>query len=165
VRLGSDVGEVGSGVLHLKNGAEVAFDLLVWATGAAAPSLFRTAGLETDDRGFLLVDGTLRSISDPAVFAAGDAGTLRQFPRTPKSGVYAVREGPVLSHNLAVAVTDGPSRDYRHFRPQTRSLVLVNTGDGRALLSYGAVALTAKWALNLKDWIDRRFMRRFQRLA
>jgi selenide,water dikinase len=165
VRVESDVGEVRSGVVRLKNGAEIEFDLLVWATGAAASSLFRTAGLETDDRGFLLVDDSLRSVSDPAVFAAGDAATLRQFPGTPKSGVYAVREGPVLSHNLALALSNGESQDYRHFRPQTRSLVLVNTGDGRALISYGAVALTARWAMVLKDWIDRRFMGRFHRLG
>jgi selenide, water dikinase len=165
VRLESDVGEVGSGVVRLKNGVEIQFDLLVWATGATASTLFRTAGLETDDRGFLLVDDTLRSVSDPAVFAAGDAATLRQFPGIPKSGVYAVRQGPVLSHNLMLALTHGPSRDYRHFRTQSRSLVLVNTGDGRALLSYGAVAVRARWAMRLKDWIDRRFMDRFHRLA
>jgi hypothetical protein len=64
-----------------------------------------------------------------------------------------------------LALTHGQSRDYRHFRPQSRSLVLVNTGDGRALLSYGAVAVRARWAMNLKDWIDRRFMDRFHRLA
>jgi selenide,water dikinase len=164
VRLGSEVTEVRSGLVRLKSGADLAFDLLVWATGAEAPALFREAGLETDGRGFLLVDETLRSISDPAVFAAGDAATLRRFPGTPKSGVYAVREGPVLTHNLGVALADGLSRDYRHFRPQTRSLVLVNTGDGRALLSYGALALRARWAMGVKDWIDRRFMGRFQRL-
>lgn len=165
VRLGAEVGKVGSGVVRLMSGADLQFDLLVWATGASAPSLFRAAGLETDASGFLLVDETLRSLSDPAVFAAGDSATLHRFPGTPKSGVYAVREGPVLSHNLGAALPGGRGREHRSFRPQPRSLVLVNTGDGRALLSYGAVALTTRWAMGLKDWIDRRFMRRFQRLG
>jgi selenide,water dikinase len=163
VHLGSEVAEIGSGVVRLQSGAGLEFNVLVWATGAAAPSLFGDAGLETDGRGFLLVDETLRSVSEPGIFAAGDAATLRRYPGTPKSGVYAVREGPVLSHNLGVALTKGSNRAYRSFRPQPRSLMLVNTGDGRALLSYGRVALIARWALRLKDRIDRRFMARFQR--
>jgi selenide,water dikinase len=54
---------------------------------------------------------------------------------------------------------------FRRYRPQPRSLVLINTGDGRAILSYGSIALTGRWVMRLKDRIDRRFMRRFQRLA
>ncbi|MGH3994274.1 MAG: hypothetical protein ACRDSN_17665, partial [Pseudonocardiaceae bacterium] len=118
----------------------------------------------TDSRGFLLVDETLRSVSHPSVFAAGDAASLRKHPDTPKSGVYAVRQGPFLRDNLATAL-GGNAKGYRRYRPQTRSLVLLNTGDGRAILSYGAAALTSRWAMALKDRIDRRFMRRFQMIG
>ena len=30
----------------------------------------------------------------------GDCGHLVEFPRTPKAGVYAVRQGPVLAQNI-----------------------------------------------------------------
>jgi selenide, water dikinase len=165
VLLGVEGKEFGARALRLSDGIDLPYDTLVWATGADAPALFRASGLETDHAGFLLVDSTLQSVSDPAIFAAGDAATLRWFPATPKSGVYAVRQGPTLGRNLGVALTGGDGERFQHYRPQPRSLVLINTGDGRAILSYGSVAVTGRWVMRLKDRIDRRFMQRFQRLA
>jgi len=159
------VEEVGTRTVRLSGGTELPYDTVVWATGASAPEIFRASGLETDHAGFLLVDSTLRSVTDPAIFAAGDAATLRRFPATPKSGVYAVRQGPILARNLVLALAGGASERYQSYRPQPRSLVLINTGDGRAILSYGSIALTGRWVMRLKDRIDRGFMRRFQRLA
>jgi selenide, water dikinase len=165
VVLGMRAEEVGTRTVRLSGGTDLPYDTVIWATGASAPGIFRASGLETDQAGFLLVDSTLRSVTDSAIFAAGDAATLRPFPATPKSGVYAVRQGPILARNLGLALTGGGSERFRRYRPQPRSLVLINTGDGRAILSYGSIALTARWVMRLKDRIDRRFMRRFQRLA
>ena len=165
VVLGMEVEEVGTRAVRLSAGTDLSYDTLVWATGASAPEIFRASGLETDHAGFLLVDSTLRSVTDSAIFAAGDAATLRPFPATPKSGVYAVRQGPILTRNLGLALTGAGSERFRRYRPQPRSLVLINTGDGRAILSYGSVALTGRWVMRLKDRIDRGFMRRFQQLA
>jgi pyridine nucleotide-disulfide oxidoreductase family protein len=160
VFLGRPVAEVTAGAVRLSDGTDLAYDVAVSATGAAAPALFRQSGLETDTAGFLLVDDTLRS-GDSAIFAAGDAASLRRFPETPKSGVYAVRQGPVLARNLKLALTGAGPERFRRYRPQPRSLVLINTGDGKAILSYGAIAITARWVMRLKDRIDRGFMRRF----
>jgi selenide,water dikinase len=163
--LGVRAEEAGTRTVRLSGGRDLPCDAVVWATGASAPGIFRASGLATDHAGFLLVDSTLRSVTDSAIFAAGDAATLRPFPATPKSGVYAVRQGPILARNLSLALTGGSSERFRRYRPQSRSLVLINTGDGRAILSYGSIALTARWVMRLKDRIDRGFMRRFQRLA
>jgi selenide,water dikinase len=164
VVLGMQVEEVGARAVRLSAGTDLSYDILVWATGARAPEIFRASGLETDHVGFLVVDSTLRSVADSAIFAAGDAASLRPFPATPKSGVYAVRQGPILARNLGLALT-GANERFQHYRPQPRSLVLINTGDGRAILSYGSLAFTGRWVMRLKDRIDRGFMRRFQRLA
>ncbi|HEX5387052.1 MAG TPA: FAD-dependent oxidoreductase [Gemmatimonadales bacterium] len=163
LKLGAQVHAVDGRGATLADGSTVPMHLLVWAAGAGPSDLLRASALETDARGFLLVDDRLRSLSDPRIFAAGDAATLAAYPATPKAGVYAVREGPVLRDNLAAACHGrDPSRSYS---PQHRFLALFNTGDGRAILSYGPLALRARWAMRLKDRIDRRFMRRFQRLA
>ena len=69
-----------------------------------------------------------------------------------------MRQGPVLDHNLRAAARGEPLRT---FRPQTRFLSLLNTGDGRAILSYGRFAARGRWAWRLKDWIDRRFVAQF----
>ena len=122
----------------------------------------RASGLPTEPRGFLWIEDTLRSVADPRVFAVGDCGTFTQFPAIAKSGVYAVREAPILWHNLLAAARGQPLMSYR---PQRSFLSILNTADGRALLRYKGLRSWSRWAWWLKDRIDRGFMRKYQRLA
>jgi pyridine nucleotide-disulfide oxidoreductase family protein len=161
VLLGTTVDRVRQDGIEL-GGRQLPADIVVWATGATATRLLQASGLATDPRGFVVVNDHLQSVSHAEVFAAGDAATLERFPDTPKAGVYAVREGPILWANLQAALRGG--RLPRRYRPQRRFLALLNTGDGRAILSYGAVALWSRAWMALKDRIDLGFMRRFQRL-
>jgi len=142
------------------NGERYACDAAVLVTHAAAPAWLADSGLALDAAGFVQVDERLRSTSHPHVFAAGDAAAFAARP-LPKSGVYAVRQGPVLAENLRRAATDRPLRRYR---PQRRTLALISTGDRNAIASYGAVALQGPRLWRLKDWIDRRWMRKYQEL-
>jgi len=161
-RCGEEVTGAAPGSLLLAGGARRA-DVVVLAAGAASSELLRTSGLAQDGRGFLLVDDALRSVSDARIFAAGDAATPARFPETPKAGVYAVRAGPVLRDNLAAACAG--RRPPRRYTLRRRFLAILNTGDGRAIATYGGLAAEGHWVMALKDAIDRRFMRRFQRLA
>ena len=124
----------------------------VWATGARALPWLRDAGLATDQAGFVLVDGRLRSISHPEVFAAGDSASLRDAPH-PKSGVFSVRHGPVLAENLA-----GGRREYA---PQQRQLALLTCGARYAIASWGALSAEGAWAWRWKNRIDRRWIAGF----
>lgn len=148
----------GDGLLSLDDGATLEFDQLFWATGVVAPPWIAGSALATDARGFVKVDAALRSISHPQVFAAGDIADLQGQAR-PKSGVIAVRAGPVLDANLR-RVLDG--QPLRRFRAQKRFLSLIGAGDGRALAFWFGLALGGRWAWRWKDWIDRRFMAKFQ---
>ncbi|MEQ9002213.1 MAG: selenide, water dikinase SelD, partial [Pseudomonadales bacterium] len=140
------------------DGRRCQVDELFWVTGVAAPPWIRAAGFATDDAGFLAVDEYLRSLSHANVFAAGDVAALRGQPR-PKSGVFAVREGPVLADNVRRALEGRP---LRRFRAQRRFLTLIGTADGRAVASRGPLAAHGRWVWRWKQHIDRRFMRRFQ---
>jgi selenide,water dikinase len=163
VAAGARVLEVTPTGLRLDSGAMVPARLVVWAVGGAAPSLFRDAGLATDGAGWLQVDDTLRSVSHPDIFAAGDAATLAGATWVPKAGVYAVRQGPVLAANLAAVVAGkAPPRRYR---PRRDFVALLSLADGSAIFSRGTTAFASPFAQRLKDWIDGRFMRRFQRLG
>jgi pyridine nucleotide-disulfide oxidoreductase family protein len=137
----------------------IASDCTVWATGAAAPAWLAETGLPTDDRGFVLVNAALQSVGDEAIFAAGDAATLITARTTPKAGVYAVRMGPRLVASLARALRGEPIAS--GWQPQRRFLALLSTGDERAIASWGPYAAEGRWAMRLKDWIDRRFLARF----
>jgi selenide, water dikinase len=132
-------------------------DAIVWATGASAPLWPGASGLATDARGFILVDDRLQSVSHPGIFAVGDIASVKDDPR-PKSGVYAVRAGPVLHENLRNALLDVPLRGWQ---PQPRALALISTGDRYAVASRGSLALAGAWIWKWKDGIDRKFMRRY----
>lgn len=158
VRTECRVKEVHPDAAELEGGERSPARLTIWLTGAVAWPLFLGSGLPLDERGFLLVDDALRSVSDPRIFAAGDCGTLARHPRTPKAGVYAVREAPVLWESLKAAVLGGEPPRYR---PQESFLSLLNTADGRALLRWKGLVAHGRWAWRLKDRIDRRFMARY----
>ncbi|MBW8877148.1 MAG: FAD-dependent oxidoreductase [Acidobacteria bacterium] len=150
---------VHSDAAEIQDGTRIPSRLTVWLTGAVSWPLFRDSGLPLDDRGFLLIDDSLRSVDDPRIFAVGDCGTLASHPETPKAGVYAVREGPVLWQSLKATMAGGEPPRYV---PQEGFLSILNTGDGRALLDYKGIISHSRWAWRLKDRIDRRFMRRYQ---
>lgn len=160
VHLSSRVVRVERGTVFAANGYRVAGDAVVWATGAAASPRFAASGLAVDDRGFVAVDETLRSTSHPHVFAAGDCATMVGHPR-PKSGVYAVRQGPPLARNLRAAAA---GRALERYVPQVEALALISTGDRYAVATRGGWALEGRWVWRWKDRIDRRFMRRYAAL-
>ena len=154
---GLRVVRVDAGGLTLSGGAQVPADCVVWATGAAAPAWLARSGLALDERGFVLVDETLQSTSHPGIFAAGDIATMRDH-RRPKSGVYAVRQGPPLAENLRLALTGQP---LKRFRPQRRALALIGTGGRHAVASWGAMSFHGWWVWHWKSFIDRKFMAKY----
>ncbi|MFQ5767301.1 MAG: FAD-dependent oxidoreductase, partial [Acidobacteriota bacterium] len=162
LRLKTRAKAVGRDHVLLEDGEKLPSHLTVWLTGAAGLPLLARSGLAVDSRGFLLVDDALRSVSDPSVHAAGDCATLSRFPDTPKAGVYAVRQGPVLWESLQAAVRNGRLPTYR---PQRDFLSILNTGDGKAFLRYKGIHSHSRWAWRFKDFIDRRFMARYQHLG
>lgn len=151
---------VEDGAVLCANGDRIGFDELIWVTQAGAAAWLGGTGLALDGGGFVKVDATLRSVSDPNVFAAGDVAANIDHPR-PKAGVFAVRQGPPLAENLRRAVAGKPPLP---FRPQTQFLSLIGTGDGCAVASRGRWAAQGRAIWQLKDWIDRRWMRQYQAL-
>jgi selenide, water dikinase len=160
VHVNARVAAVEATCLVLADGARAAYDELFWCTGAAAAPWIAASGLATDEHGFLAVRDTLQSLHDDRVFGAGDIATQVNHPR-PKAGVYAVRQGPVLAHNLRAALLEKP---LQHHRPQQRFLSLLSLGDKQATADKGLFSATANWVWRWKDQIDRAFMARFEAL-
>ena len=157
---GRRVAAVNRSGLVLDDGLQVPADAVIWATGASAASWLAGTGLVLDARGFIAVDRTMRSVSQPQVFAAGDCATDIEDPK-PKSGVFAVRQGPVLAENLRRSLL---GREMLTFSSSSRSLALLNCGDRHAVAAWGCFALQGRWVWRWKDYIDRRFMRRYEGL-
>ncbi len=87
-------------------GDTLPFDVCVWTGGFTVPALAREAGLAVNERGQILVDPYLRSVSHPDIFAIGDAAMPVQEPgvHVRMSAYTAVIMGAHGADTLAAAV-------------------------------------------------------------
>ncbi|TCL10138.1 selenophosphate synthase [Shimia isoporae] len=148
----------------LADGRQVASRFSVGAAGGFAHPWLANSTLPLTDGGFVRVSQTLQAEGYDDLFAVGDCAELTDTPR-PKAGVFAVRAAPVLKHNLKAALT---GRRMRSFKPQEDYLKLVSLGGKRALAAkYGKTFSGTGLKAPLWRWknhIDRKFMRKFDRL-
>ena len=154
-----EVTAVDADKIMTKGGETFTTDAIIWATSASAPEWPAEAGIATDEQGFIRVNDYLQSVSHDNIFAAGDIASM-PTPR-PKSGVFAVRQGPVLAHNLIAAAT---GKSLRRYRAQKNFLGLISTGNRYAIASRGNWSYESAWLWKIKDWIDVSFMRKFNHL-
>ena len=143
--------------LLLTDGQTLDVDFVTLAIDAGAQTWLTESGLQCDNKGFIQVDRYLRSISHPDIFAAGDSAAFTPSP-LPKAGVYAVRQGSILTGNLIATLK---KHSLRPFKPQHRFLSLLTTGERHAVASRGPLFATGKWVWYWKNHIDRKFMARF----
>ena len=138
----------------------ILFDECLWCTSAGvAPWFVSNTPFDTTDDGFLTVRDTYESTSHPGVFAAGDCCHMVNHPR-PKAGVFAVRAGPPLFHNLLYYLLQKP---LKHYKPQIRFLSLISTGNPYAIASRGQwFALEGRFLWTGKDYIDRTWMEKYK---
>lgn len=147
-----------AGGVEFEEGEPLPCDVCWAVTGSAAPPWLGASDLATDEGGFVRVGATLQSVSHEYVFAAGDASS--HAAGLPKSGVYAVRAGAALAHNLVAYCQGTPLLPWR---PQSRALYLISAGDRRAVAIWGRWSWQGRWVWRWKDGIDRRFVRSYSR--
>ncbi|MBQ0921689.1 selenide, water dikinase SelD [Hydrogenophaga aromaticivorans] len=156
----AEVTQVSPGCLHTQDGRTFDADETLWVTQAGGPAWLQSTGLALDEHGFVQVNQQLQTLDDPKIFAAGDVASFTARPLE-KAGVFAVRMGPPLAKNLRLSLRGQPLVPYN---PQQRWLALISTGDRYAVASRGAIGFAGNWVWTWKDWIDRRFMRKFTEL-
>lgn len=157
---GAAVSRVDEDRLHFDSRPPISADEILWTTQAQPPDWLKATGLPLSDAGFIAVDERLCASGHENIFAAGDIITFAPRP-LPKSGVYAVRAGPVLAENIRQRLT---SRTLTRYRPQREAMYLISTGDHYAVGTRNGLVFAGEWVWRWKDWIDRRFMRKFSAL-
>ncbi len=78
VHTGVDIIKVMADGVALGGGEVVPAATVLWTTGVRVSPIAAAAGLDVDDRGRIVTDESLRSVSHPDVYAVGDAAAIRQ---------------------------------------------------------------------------------------
>ena len=139
-------------------GSDQHVDHRVIATGLRPTATTLDIGLPVKNRG-LRVHADLTVIDHPRIFATGDCAAIEGHA-LPRLGVYGVRQGPILLHNLLANLQGSPSRRYQ---PQPRALSILNLGGGEGLALYGRWWWGGRLASLLKIHLDRRFLDHLRR--
>lgn len=142
----------------LEDGSYLDSDFIFLATGIRISSLFKDSGLSTTEDGALLVNSFLQSVDCPNLFGGGDCVSLVN-KKLDKVGVYAVRENPILLSNLLNYIKGKPMKA---FNPQSHYLLILNLGNGKGIAWRKKRVFKSRLAFCLKNYIDQRFMNKFQ---
>ena len=158
LKTGARITKVLPDAIELEGGEIVPSDASLWTTGVKVSPLAADAGLAVDDRGLVVVDATLRSVSHPDVFAIGDAAAVRlgwgEVHGTCQSGM------PTAAH-VADAITrrlrgrkDKPFRFGYFHQP-------VSLGRKDAVIQFthaddtaGRWYITGRWAVMYKEMVS-----------
>ena len=156
----ANVEEITSDTVILEAGNKIPAAHIFVVTAARPASWISNLKLSHCEDGYISVRPTLQTVEYDNVFAAGDVASMVGEPRE-KAGVFAVRAGPYLAFNLRSYIEQTPLKS---FSPQTRYLALIGLGGKDALALRGNFVAQGAFWWHLKNWIDRRFMQKFNNL-
>lgn len=146
------------GEISCDGGYEQRADIIFLATGVRPSPIFKRSEISTGPDGGMRVNRFLQSVDHPDIFGGGDCIYFEDQPLA-KVGVYAVRQNPILYHNVMAAMEKNA---LKAFHPGGSYLLILNMGDGTGVFFKKGILLKGKPAFIAKDLIDRRFMHRFK---
>jgi NADH dehydrogenase len=95
-------------------GETIKADLLVWAAGVLAPPMLsELAGLETNRINQLLVNESLQTTNDPAIFALGDCATMTSEHSAPPTAQAAQQMAEHTAHTLQRLLAGDTAQAFR----------------------------------------------------
>jgi NADH dehydrogenase FAD-containing subunit len=142
----------------LASGERYDLDFMFLAIGVRPTGIFERSGIPAGPDGGMRVNSYLQSTAYPEMFGGGDCIYFQEQPLD-KVGVYAVRQNPVLYNNLMAALEGEP---LQAFSPGGDYLLIFNMGGGKGVLRKKWLTVGGRFAFIIKDYIDRKFMRKFQ---
>ncbi|MCF6249128.1 MAG: FAD-dependent oxidoreductase [Desulfobacula sp.] len=152
------VKEVTRDTILLETQKAFATDFIFMAQGVKPSRIFEDSWLPVGPDKGLIVNKYLQSIKYPLIFGGGDCIYYKDQPLD-KVGVYAVRQNPVLLHNLSAILEGEPLKP---FNPGPDYLMIFNLGHGIGVLKKRGLVFDGRIAFIIKNYIDRKFMKKFQ---
>ena len=159
IREGVYAKSVSASAVTLDNGETLPAAFIFLALGVKPSPIFADSGIASGPDGGLRVNRFLQSIEYPDIFGGGDCIYFEDHPLD-KVGVYAVRQNPVLLHNVLAQLNGG---DLMPFDPGGDDYLLIfNLGGGAGVLKKNWLEFGGRPAFLVKDYIDRKFIKEFQ---
>jgi NADH dehydrogenase FAD-containing subunit len=155
---GCDIKEIKTGRVTEISGKVHELDIIFVAVGVKPNPIFKASGIPTGPDGGMLVNRYLQSAAYPNIFGGGDCIYFEDAPLD-KVGVYAVRQNPIIYHNIMAALEGS---ELRSFNPGGKYLLIFNLGDGTGIFHKWWILFGGRPAFIFKDYLDRKFMREFQ---
>ncbi len=149
---------VSSNLVELNSGEKLDADFVFLAMGVRPSPIFARSKIPIGPDGGMKVNTYLQSTGHPDIFGGGDCIYFKEHPLD-KVGVYAVRENPILYHNLKAQLEGNALME---FDPGGDYLLIFNLGGGTGVLKKRRIEFGGRAAFMIKDYIDRRFMKTFQ---
>ena len=146
-----------SGRLLLDDGNFLTADHIIAATNSSPAQWLKQSKMALSEDGYIRVNAHHCSVSHANIFAAGNVCS-REDIHLERSGVHAVKAGPVLAHNIFACLEGKPFKSYC---PGQKSLYLLLCSHHRAIASWGRWSAEGVWVWRIKNWIDRGFIERF----
>ncbi len=133
-------------------------------TGNKPFDWIKDSGLPLDENGRVLTRKTFQVLHFQELFAVGDCGVIKDYPR-PSSGVWAVRSAKPLAKNLEF-ISGGLKLE--EWKPQKKAIQLLDINsrkkESKAFISWGEFMIGPfNFLSRLKESIDKRFISKFYR--
>ncbi len=145
VHLNQPVNQIFDKSITLSGGEKLDFDSLFMVTPTRPSTILPGK-----------VDAQLR-LSE-SIFAVGDGTEMAEHPHLPRSGVIAVHQGRHLAKNIRALLSDS---ELLSFPVKSKQLNILISGKNSARLVWGNWSYEGRWPLQLKNWIDQRYMNGF----
>lgn len=153
-----DISEIKTGSVTEDSGRRHELDIIFVAVGVKPTKVFALSGIPVGPDGGMRVNRYLQSTEYSNIFGGGDCIYFEDSPLD-KVGVYAVRQNPIIFHNLMATLEGG---ELKSFEPGGEYLLIFNLGDGTGIFHKWWIQFGGPLAFKFKDYLDRKFMREFQ---
>jgi NADH dehydrogenase FAD-containing subunit len=158
VRAGVDIVKVMPDGVALADGDVLPAHAVLWTTGVRVSSIAAAAGLQVDERGRIVTDESLRSVSHPNVYAVGDAAGVQQrygiMHGTCQSGI------PTALHAAASIARELKAKQPKKFRfGYVHQPVSLGRRDAVIQFTHaddspGRIYLAGRWAVAYKETVS-----------
>ena len=146
--------------IQMQDKKTMAADAVILATGSSAPDWFKEMGLQTDELGFVKCRPTLQSFDFENIFIAGDMVSL-PGKHIDKSGIYAVRMSKTIIKNIRAT---HEQKSCSKYIPQKSTMYIMTMDKNHSILNWGSQSFAGKWPKRLKDFIDKKHVKKFSYL-